>query len=762
MADSHYAWLRWPLKRGNMYVHSDKRKLGFPLVDNLQWGSHFCQFYETQKDLLDIFIPYFKAGLQHNEYCVWVISSPLSIDTAKKALKKAIPGFNKFLDRKQIEIIPDRQWNANGGRSGQAVIAGLDKAISLGFDGLRLASSAVPKKGGKGFACIGIEEISRHNMVAAFAYPRDKFSAIDLMDVVKKHRFALVRNAGKWEVIESSEAQVTKDALKRTEDKLHALFSNMSEGFAFHRIMLNEKGQPFDYIFLEVNEAFEKLTGLKGKDIIGRRVTEVLPGIEKDPTDWIGQYGKVALTGKPIRFESYSEGIGKYYMVSAFSAQRGYFAVTFNDITERMENEKELKSLNEELISSNEELSATNEELASTNEELVAETEHRRETEEDLRASEETLKKAQEIAHIGSWELDLENNRLSWSDEVYRIFGLKPQEFGATYDAFLEAVHPEDREMVNKAYSNSVKEGLRGYEIEHRVVKRLTSKISFVHEKCEHYRDKAGRIIRSVGMVHDITDRKKAEEILTRDKATLEKLIKDRTRELIETQIEMERAKRLSDIGTLASTVAHELRNPLAAINIAVSNVRRKAQNPDIEKSLNNIQKKVIESDQIINNLLFYSRLRPPNYEPANIENLIKECVEVALAHGHKKISIKVYTGPVAKLIIDIDPLQIREVITNILNNSVDAVTDGEGRIEVSAEKHANLVRISICDNGIGIDKEHLERVFDPFFTTKAKGTGLGLAVCRQIMTFHGGTVSIESKVGKGTCVILALPKKSI
>ncbi len=132
----------------------------------------------------------------------------------------------------------------------------------------------------------------------------------------------------------------------------------------------------------------------------------------------------------------------------------------------------------------------------------------------ELRSSEERLKRAQEIARLGSWELDLTTNSLSWSDEAYRIFGLQPQEFAATYEAFLDMVHPDDRAAVDAAYSRSVHEGQNAYEIEHRVVRKSDGGIRTVHEKCEHVRDASGQIIRSVGMVHDITERKEAEKRL--------------------------------------------------------------------------------------------------------------------------------------------------------------------------------------------------------------------------------------------------------
>jgi PAS domain S-box-containing protein len=136
----------------------------------------------------------------------------------------------------------------------------------------------------------------------------------------------------------------------------------------------------------------------------------------------------------------------------------------------------------------------------------------RKEAEQALRESKERLGRAQEIAHLGSWELDVASNRLTWSDEVYRIFGLRPQEFGATYEAFLECVHPDDRDAVDAAYSDSLRQGRDVYEIEHRVVRKTSGEIRIVHEKCEHVRDAAGEVVRSIGMVHDITERKRNEE----------------------------------------------------------------------------------------------------------------------------------------------------------------------------------------------------------------------------------------------------------
>jgi PAS domain S-box-containing protein len=122
--------------------------------------------------------------------------------------------------------------------------------------------------------------------------------------------------------------------IKETVEKYQNLFENMEEGFAYHEIVLDENQKPVDYIFLEANEAFERFTGLKRADIIGKRVTDVIPGIQNAKPDLISVYGKVALTGKPDNFEIYFEPFDKWYYVSIYSHEKGYFAVNFIDITE--------------------------------------------------------------------------------------------------------------------------------------------------------------------------------------------------------------------------------------------------------------------------------------------------------------------------------------------------------------------------------------------------------------------------------------------
>lgn len=163
-----------------------------------------------------------------------------------------------------------------------------------------------------------------------------------------------------------------EEAQQESEEKYLKLFDNMLDGFALHEIVLNNNNVPIDYIFIDINDAFENQTGLKREKIIGKNVTEVLPDIEHDPAGWIERYGKVALKGKSIRFENYSEQLKKWYSVLVYSPQKGYFATIFQDITERKQAEEKLNATNQQLIASEQQLRAANQQLTATEQQLRA------------------------------------------------------------------------------------------------------------------------------------------------------------------------------------------------------------------------------------------------------------------------------------------------------------------------------------------------------------------------------------------------------
>jgi len=155
-----------------------------------------------------------------------------------------------------------------------------------------------------------------------------------------------------------------------------------------------------------------------------------------------------------------------------------------------------------------------------------------RESEEKLRLTtavlknnESLLSRSQEIAHIGTWVLVPASGQLTWTDEVYRIFGLAPQEFPATYEAFVGMIHPDDRAAVEEAYARSLSGGKDGYEIEHRIIRKTDGAVRYVHEKCLHERDAAGTVTQSIGMVQDITERQLANQKLQESELELRRML---------------------------------------------------------------------------------------------------------------------------------------------------------------------------------------------------------------------------------------------
>jgi PAS domain S-box-containing protein len=132
-------------------------------------------------------------------------------------------------------------------------------------------------------------------------------------------------------------------ALSGDRKQFYMFFDKMLDGFAYHKIVVDKSGKPVDYVFVKVNHAFERMTGLKRAQIIGKKVTDVLVGIERDPADWIGIYGKVALTGEPVQFENHAEPLDKWFKVSAYCPEKGYFVALFEDITERKKTEDSIR-----------------------------------------------------------------------------------------------------------------------------------------------------------------------------------------------------------------------------------------------------------------------------------------------------------------------------------------------------------------------------------------------------------------------------------
>jgi len=258
--------------------HQSDRKTGIDILGDVPWGTHLCLFYETEKDLTDILVPHFKAGLENNEFCMWVTSEPLTVKKAKDALSAAIPDFDRYLKAGQIEIISHNQWYLKDGVFElQRVLRGwIDKiaqAISAGFDGIRVTGNTGWLEA-KDWKCLADYErqvdsvINEYQMLAICSYPLNKCGASEIVDVVSSHGSALIRRQGKWELIKSTARKKAEKALKVSENKYKTLLENLPQ-----KIFLKD----INSIYISCNENYTKDLKIKAAEIAGKTDYDFFP-----------------------------------------------------------------------------------------------------------------------------------------------------------------------------------------------------------------------------------------------------------------------------------------------------------------------------------------------------------------------------------------------------------------------------------------------------------------------------------------------------
>ena len=357
----------------------------------------------------------------------------------------------------------------------------------------------------------------------------------------------------------------------------------------------------------------------------------------------------------------------------------------------------------------------------------------------ELKKSKNAHVEAQKLAHIGNWELDLVKNKLIWSDEIYRIFGLKPQEFGATYEAFLETIHPEDRAHVDKVYTESV-ENNTPYEVTHRIV-RPGGEVRHVHEKSEDIKNSKGKTIRSLGTVQDITEVVEAEKALR----------------------ESDRMKT-----EFISIASHQLRTPLVSINWLVNRLLKKGKFSETERSyLTDMSKSVKRLTDLVGLLLNTTNIEkgisPSSISVVDIVKLTKDYVEeYDPAAKEGGLSLILENSP-KELEVTINEYFFGNIIENLISNAINYTPPG-GEIKISLEKKGENFLIVVEDNGIGIPKKEQDTILDKFTRgSNAKlistsGTGLGLYLVNKATILLGGKIWFDSKEDKGTTFYVEIP----
>ena len=358
------------------------------------------------------------------------------------------------------------------------------------------------------------------------------------------------------------------------------------------------------------------------------------------------------------------------------------------------------------------------------------------------------LEKAQEVAHVGSWVVELDGSeRLTWSAETHRIFDVTVGSFPGTVEAFWTFVHPEDLPAV-RAASHATRESGAPYDVEHRIV-TTAGHVRWVHERADVIQATGTHGRRMIGTVQDITDRRALEE-------------------------QLRHSQKMEAVGRLAGGVAHDLNNALTAVvgytELALAELQDDhPARADVAEIRHAAERAAAVARQLLSfarRQIFEPRLFDLNETIAGLAGLLTRTL------GHD-ITFRTELAPHLPPILG-DQGQIEQAIVNLAVNARDAMPDGGQLMITSALQEVDdafarthvpmptgrFIAISVADTGHGLDAETQAQVFEPFFTTRAdgEGTGLGLAMVYSTIKQTGGFIFVESEVGHGATFRLYFP----
>jgi len=369
--------------------------------------------------------------------------------------------------------------------------------------------------------------------------------------------------------------------------------------------------------------------------------------------------------------------------------------------------------------------------------------------EEKLRRSEAYLAEAQRLTHTGSWAWRVAGgDALHLSEEWYRIYGFDPENGPPTFAERRQRTHPEDRARWQGAIDQAIAEKSE-YKAEFRILLPDGS-VKHIHTVGHPVLNASGDLVQFVGSSTDITERKHAEEALR------------------QAQTDLAHASRVTTLGELTASLAHEVNQPIAAaVTDANTCLRWLARDqPDLEEAREaaaRVVKDATRAAEIIARVRMVFKKGVSQRELVDVNELIREMI-ILLRNEISRQSIEVRTELAEALPqIMADRVQLQQVMMNLIMNSIDAMKDVDGPRELtinSRNAESEQVTVSVSDTGVGLPSQQAEQIFNAFFSTKAHGTGMGLRISRSIVESHGGRLWAADNSPRGASFHLTLPTK--
>ncbi|HUT32845.1 MAG TPA: ATP-binding protein [Planctomycetota bacterium] len=318
------------------------------------------------------------------------------------------------------------------------------------------------------------------------------------------------------------------------------------------------------------------------------------------------------------------------------------------------------------------------------------------------------------------------------SGNVERLIGYTPADFYADPNVAFDLIHPEDRERFLETVRDAMNRA-EPYHVEYRAVHRNGRDVYHAAALSLPVLDAAGQVVRRHGIIVDITDQKRLEQ------------------ELLQSQ-------RLAAIGEMAAMMAHEIRNPLAGISLALRALRDMVpSDPEAAECLEDMESCLVRINDTVSRALDFAKVRPLDVRPCQLAEVVAGAARLTAAyvarHGVRlKVRVPADLPPLAA-----DPAQLEQVFVNLILNACKAMPEG-GRLTVRAWAEPPRMLAEVSDTGVGIPPEQLSRVFEPFYSGFRDGSGLGLPLCHRILAAHNGAIQAESTPGKGTTFHIELP----